>query len=53
VVNFVAPIPLYVRLSSRVRSLLPTGALSFAFAVGGLAVIAVLGARWFGRQTPV
>jgi len=52
VVNFVAPIPLYVRLSSRVRSLLPTGALSFTFAMGGLAVIAMLGARWFGRPNP-
>jgi len=51
VLNFVAPIPLHIRLGSRVRSLLPARATSLAFAVGGLALVALLGARWFGRQT--
>jgi phosphoserine phosphatase len=50
VLNFVAPIPLHIRLGSRVRSLLPAPLTSMAFAVGGLALVAVLGARWFGRQ---
>ena len=50
VLNFVAPIPLHLRLSSRVRSLLPARAASLALALGALALLAVLGARWFGRQ---
>jgi HAD superfamily hydrolase (TIGR01490 family) len=51
VLNFVAPIPLHIRLGSRVRSLLPAPAASMAFAVGGVVLVAVLGARWFGRQS--
>jgi HAD superfamily hydrolase (TIGR01490 family) len=50
VLNFVAPIPLHIRLGSRVRSLLPARTTSMAFAAGGLVLVAVLGLRLFGRQ---
>ncbi|MDT7601954.1 MAG: hypothetical protein QOK26_4031 [Pseudonocardiales bacterium] len=52
VLDFVAPIPLHIRLGSRARSLLPARTVPLAIAVGGVAVVAMLGARWLGRQNP-
>jgi HAD superfamily hydrolase (TIGR01490 family) len=51
VLDFVAPIPLRARLGSRVRSLLPAGAVPFTGAVGVFAVVTVLSAHRFRRHT--
>jgi HAD superfamily hydrolase (TIGR01490 family) len=53
VLDFVAPIPLHIRLGSRARSLLPARTVPLAIAVGGVAVVAMLGARWLGRRNLV
>jgi HAD superfamily hydrolase (TIGR01490 family) len=50
VLDFVAPIPLRARLGSRVRSLLPTGAVPLTGALGVFTLVTVLSAHWFRRH---
>jgi HAD superfamily hydrolase (TIGR01490 family) len=51
VLDFVAPIPLRARLGSRVRSLLPAGAVPLTGALGAFTFVTVLSAHWLRRHT--
>lgn len=46
VLDFVAPVPLRVRVGARVRALLPTGTHGAAWSVGGAAALVMLSMAW-------
>ncbi|HEY2203669.1 MAG TPA: HAD family hydrolase [Pseudonocardia sp.] len=52
VLDFVAPVPLYARLGSRVRSLLPARAVAFTLAAVGVGTVALLGAALGAHRQP-